>query len=361
MQFLYDPVDFPYSNTEVETLIVMAQSLNAVVSKYYMFSEFNLTEIRKHQQYNSVEHRAHFDTNFFIAFKSLFDSSKRDHANSKEISALIALFIYSDLQFNPTLAVYETAMNTPTDPNKDLTVFRYANNLHPKIYANYALGKTISLPQPSEADLSFFNKRSESDLRTYPKYFEVNFISLLGLMFIHTSPHTKNLNGKDKLLAYMEWMYTEFLYIHLAILCAYTLWGRRVNVKSIIKKSGTKDFETLVKNLKNASYDLALITNYTKWEYSEPRESDHLNLILTLDKSLALISDEIFTMKNGDVDVKSFKKYTRTFFDEVSTDEILAKYTELNSKCKGRQTPNINRDTFIESLELRIKNNLKTS
>jgi hypothetical protein len=230
---------------------------------------------------------AHIDSNFLGHLLSIF-SRDRCSKEARSVAAVMAFAITFDIKINPNFATHEYAMSGgQDDPDSRLAKFYQVDNLHPKLYADIALGRRRNLTSFCNSKPKFTKHRD-----TFNKPLKGhNFVKtcLLKVVAIHTNPANR---GKEKpehkiqrLLELLDWMFYDFLLCGPVFTTAELLWGSNSN-KTVLKLSPNDKYGDLINKVENATWDLNLAMNWSESESKRRPHIDPIYLLFTRDRAL---------------------------------------------------------------------------
>lgn len=175
----------------------------------------------------------------------------------------------------PNIALYEYAStNSSLAANEELKLFRIADNIHPKIYADIALNREDILRVKNNIIKSQVKKYNfEDELR----FWNFNYTIILKLALIELETMEQHL----KMATFMRWMFEEFYFGAPATLFANYYFANKAKMKGLKSCEEKRVFATL----KNMTWDLTFLTQWLK-AVEKQKETNTIWLLCSLDKTL---------------------------------------------------------------------------
>ncbi len=245
---------------------------------------YNAVNYQHNRQIKGIKYQVVFDMNFL---QYLLNMVKRPEANelSRIAAAYLTFFQISDVQLDPTIAIYEK-INYSSDHAEEaisnLEQFRGIDNHSPDELAAYALGYEQQLR--IEPIASEDREKLREALLQYRRLTDWDSLYLCILAITDISINT-SISRPKKPLAFVEWCITEFRFSLAALVYAAALFGRapaRRMMKFKVKEQERKKRAAL----RNMTWDLYYIDRYMKsWVSNDDRTE---NLMLTADGGLKL-------------------------------------------------------------------------
>lgn len=305
----------------------------------YKFLENNLTIV--------------IDRNLLIIGRELFDLGQLVSKKHTYFCALLAYAIFTNAKFDQTISIYEGGDSAEHNALDDIHKFRVVDNLSfdtvvdliygdiekiPQSEWNNALTRTKSIDKISEKEN--FNKTLNLFKKNYPYMLKATLLLRLSGVSLY-----------NKIKIFNNWMIGEYLTkaeaITIVLYCFYKNGG-------IIKSYNTNDYLKLIGSIKNATWDVSLIS------YLKDQSKKHLNryyLLATDDKNLLSACKYFFTPDLSTID---------TLFASKGK-EVHQLIEKVNSVCllPGRENIILERysrlDTIIYSLEKELEESILKS
>jgi len=234
--------------------------------------------------YDVVNHNVTIiiDRNLLIAARELFDKRKIENDRHKFYVSLLAYAIFTNSIFDPTITIYEGGVNESINPIDDTLKLRIIDNISldtvlDLLYGNIdtftdtLLNSAKSLTKPLSPELLKENYNKQLDL------FKQNYPYMLKAALLLRFP---GLNLYRRIKYFFEWMMNEYVTNAAAItLVIYSFYKSG----GLIRDYNTTDPNKLIASIKNATWDLTIIS-YLKEQTKE--EPDRYFLLATIDKNL---------------------------------------------------------------------------
>lgn len=359
----------PISPSDADRLSRIIWDSGGIVSAIPELRGADWILIARERTVHDVNFLVTVDSNFVISLLNLFRHRKSVSQADRRAAALMALAIMFDMQVNPTIATYEYATTAKGDPRGLLARFRHADNLHPQAYADVALGRVTCLPAASQAEMEYWLKKESPVPPVTVKGYDPHYTAILGMLTIHTDPTMGPLTvqgRKKRMLRFLEWMHTDFIFVGYATILASFLWGNG-RASSLLRNPNTKDLQKLLANAKNTAWDLSLAYVWAEREIERAgRPGVPVNLLFTMDQGLALIADRL--IQNGNLPDATRKDHFLHQLTEFWPERDAAEIADIEQKYGFRReepSRRCNRSSWQEyanglaaELEERIRHNL---
>lgn len=290
------------------------------------------------------------DRNLFIAARELYDNRCLKTERHSFFALLLIYAIFTNAIFDPTIPTYEGGNSDKIKAIDDILKFRIIDNLQIDTIMDLSHGKIefISEIDLQEAKLKMrpINKVAvEEDYNKKLTLFKRNYPYMLKATLLLRS---SGLNLHHRVKYFFEWMMKEYITNSAAI--TFVLFSFYKN-GGVIKDYRTNDYNKLISSIKNATWDVTLVS------YLKDQAKKNVNryyLLSSMDKNLLeatnyfLSSDEL--------------KINELFGNK--TKDIRKIIDNANEICRApdREKIILNRldkvDSLINSLEKEIKQNL---
>jgi hypothetical protein len=196
-------------------------------------------------------------------------------------AAVMAFAQCANIVIEPSIALYEVAAtNGNTAANKELHNFRVADNLSTTYWAEIVLSNSTSLVLPKGV-LPIVPLRAEVD-------FEMPLRRWRRLYVVALKIAELELRGGDSFRNMMEilrWMYEDFLISAPSVMLACHYLAPNSNRKRLLKNPRSPDRERAIAGVKNATWDLTLLTEWLT-RISAQNERNTLTLLCSLDEKV---------------------------------------------------------------------------
>jgi len=207
------------------------------------------------------------------------------------------------------------------EANKELKLFRIADNIHPQDWADFALGHSdIFVPKLPKLSNIDFNQKVNfmMPLRSWRN----NYILVLKIAELEL----KNSNPDHNIIEFIEWMYKEFLFGANALMLANYYFARGNPRKKLLKNLRSTDRKKALKGIKNATWDLTLLTEWFNSIESQQR-TQKISLLCSLDKKLLELASLITDMSESNSNISEvYCEHFKKFWKEVTANKISTIY-----------------------------------
>ncbi|MEL6441924.1 MAG: hypothetical protein AAFQ80_22080 [Cyanobacteria bacterium J06621_8] len=240
-----------------------------------------------------------------IENKSQEKKLKIDH-QYRLAAAIMAFAQCSNISIEPSIALYEFAMNAGNDEaNKELNIFRIADNINPQSWTDLALGRsdTFIYESPQLPEM-YFNQKV--DFMMPLKSWRRNYVLTLKIAELELKGSTP----ENNILEIIKWMYEDFLFGANALMLANYYFAPGKPRKKLLKNLRSADRKKAIKGIKNATWDLTLLTEWFN-RIEDCHNNGEIILLCSLDKKLREIAlsriDLSEDLDLSDIYLKQFK------------------------------------------------------
>lgn len=275
-----------YISNEIKTLLDQLKATNSFLGIVFTDNELKVVDTEDFFDitlYEDVNHNVTtvIDRNLLIAAREVFDGRRIHSDRHKFFISLLAYAIFTNSIFDPTITVYEGGAIEGINPINDTLKLRIIDNIpldtvldllygRIKEFADTDISKAESITKPLKQELLDENYNRQLNL------FKQNYPYILKATLLMRQP---GLSLYRKIKYFFEWMMEEFITNAAAITFVIYVF----NYGRLIKKYNTNDFEQLINAVKNATWDLTLIS-YLKEQAKE--NPNRYYLLASLDKYL---------------------------------------------------------------------------
>lgn len=245
---------------------------------------YNAVDYQYNIQIDNITYTATIDMNIL---QYLLNIAKRPESSdlSRIAAAYLTFFQISDVQLDPTYAIYEKINHSDDRAEEaisNLELFRGIDNHSLDCLAAYALGYEQKLDiDPIESE---DREKLRAELLRYKRL--TNWDSLyLCILAITTISDDAAISRQEKIPAFVEWCISEFRLSLAALVYAAALFGR-APAKRMMKYKAQESTEKRVAALKNMAWDLYYVDRYMQSWVSRDERSE--TLMLTADNGLKL-------------------------------------------------------------------------
>lgn len=245
---------------------------------------YNAGDYQYNLQVEGIKYQVILDVNFL---QYLLNMVKKPESNefSRVAAAYLTFFQISDIQLDPTCAIYEKINYTDDRAEEaisNLEQFRGIDNHSLDELAAYALGYTQQLR--IEPVVSEDRVKLREALLQYKRLTDWDSLYLCVLAITNIS-NDSSIPRQKKLIAFVEWCITEFRFSFAALVYAAALFGR-APAKKMMKYKAKAQTPKRRAALRNMTWDLYYVNHYMKsWASNDERTEV---LMLTADGGLKL-------------------------------------------------------------------------
>lgn len=220
-------------------------------------------------------------------------------SESRVAAAALAFAQTINAQIEPSMALHEFASTQGNEPAlEELHLVRRLDNTHPQVLANIALGRgeldlgeLADVPEPEE----------RPNLARSLRRWRFCYTVALKIAELELS----NLKPEAKMRALIDWMGADFLFVGPALALAMRYLAPNGRKKRQFKYLRSVDRERAISGVRNAAWDLALISEWSKL-VDEQREERCLWLLTTFDRGLREVARSVRTSVEAVGNVEEF-------------------------------------------------------
>lgn len=233
---------------------------------------YNPAEYLYNSEFNGLEYTIHLDLNIYQYVLSAFKKNKK-HELHRDAIALMVFGKFTNVIFDPTLAVYEKLNyldECPEELVEDLILFRMVDNSDMDGLAEFALGYTDNIKLPEILPINRSTLKSELTKYKRLKKWDSLYLFVLKITELHYFDKSSNEKKIDK---FLNWCFSDFLYSLVALSFSIRLLGNNPLLK-LMKYKPSLCFEKRKNALINMTWDLFLLDKFfetwiTKEEHQE--------------------------------------------------------------------------------------------
>jgi hypothetical protein len=223
--------------------------------------------------------------------------------NHRAAAAVMLFAQAADLFIEPSIAFYEVADIADTNEvNQEIDAFYTAEEATPQAWADIALGRTeiLLIPAPEMR-----RPRKFFDLSRPLYHWRRNYVLALKI----ASLHLERGNPEQMMTRLLDWMYRDFLIGGPAVQLASYYFAPGAPRKKLLKSIESNDRERAIQGVKNAAWDLTLISEWLRRvkESADP-EQKRLWLLATLDASVRNMARDVISFDDADNDLDHLEK-----------------------------------------------------
>ena len=212
------------------------------------------------KEFKGLEYAIHLDLNIYQYVLSAFKKNKKNELHRNAI-ALMVFGKFTDVVFDPTLAVYEKLnylVQCPDEIVDDLLLFRKIDNSDMDSLAEFALGyaDNIQLPEVSPIDRDTLKLELTKYKRL--KKWDTYYLFVLKVTELYYFDESSNDEKIDK---FLRWSFSDFLYSLVAISFVIKLMGNR-SLPRLMKYRPDLSVDRRKDALINMTWDLFLLDKF---------------------------------------------------------------------------------------------------
>ncbi|WP_019866082.1 hypothetical protein [Methylovulum miyakonense] len=279
--------------------------------------------------------------------------------------AAMCFFILGKFNIEANVPLYERAsQNTHENAINDLYYFRVADHVDASAYAKLALGRANRF---SDAEIEDARKTIEGNLKNpeesnFKKQlndWKLSYVQLLKI--VELSKHN-DLEKTDQIRKFFDWVIHDFRSSTGPLMFALLFLSPKKPGK-MIKNINTKDFPTLIKNIKNAAWDLTYLAELRKRSKNQP--DDTIWFFCSQDKLLQRI-ERLLLLKKGYEIEAVIQNLIDEFWGKSNVQKVYKYYQMLSAPLKSETRREHNKnvlsqtDKMITDLEATIESMMPT-
>lgn len=317
--------DLPFNAPTLHEIENIIRQAGPIVSPFNRFDQYNFLEYAKERDVHNSQFHALFDLNVTLNVLRLARLKVADQS-MRETAALLSLLIITDTIFEISFGMIEYAQrNSESSSCESINLFRAADNVSPSIYADIALNRKTRL---IESDLPKIKNNHVSFNPEVHYNWHMHYMGLLGLVVLNKG------SGRpvDKVCKYLEWMWSDFVFSAPCILFSLIYLSNKT-FKGMFKDIGSGKQDLVLNGIRNAAWDLATVY-YWSSRVTETVASENIWIFCTFDKALREIASNLITNCDEQYDIESISYFLSSYWSNESTNRIIDRYCDLNSKAK---------------------------
>lgn len=269
------------------------------------FDQYSFLSYAKEMALHETIFCAILDRNIFSDIIAVVNNNRKSISETqKSACALLAFLQLTNTRIEPGIAIYEYVDSGHFKyAEKELSLFRAADNVHPKYYVDIALGRTAVIPNDE------LNYAEDSNVKDMKGEDNLTWKLIYGLTLKMAILETREGRNINKIKTLFKWIYTDYLFISPCIVFAIIYFSHK-RFSKMIKNIGNSDIEKIRRGLHNAAWDMRLV-HYWSEKVLTQKGSNKIWLLCTEDKAIKEFSQYI--LDTGDLQnsklVVFFKKY----------------------------------------------------
>lgn len=258
-------------------------------------NKYNCVSFLEEKRLHGTETYVLLDRNVFTYIISIAKGEDVDLRDGQKMgprriaAAVMAYLQCCDICVEPNIALYEyAATNAQSAAADELELFRKADNLHPQIYADIALGRKnkVTTKELDKVSVSLGPMVNfKKDLNHW--HFNYTVALKLALLELQLIPQNK------KMESFLQWQHDDFFYSASATLLA-SLYLSSKRIGGMMKKLKSIDRTKALLGIKNAAWDLTVLTTWDRLAL-RMQETNKLWLLCSRDTAMKKIAGCLFT------------------------------------------------------------------
>jgi hypothetical protein len=222
-------------------------------------------------------------------------------------AAVLAFAQCANILIEPSLPMHEVASSESNDAaNAELRSFRVADEASPLLYADVALGRRSHLPADALPALVIAEAARDFALPLWR--WKTNYIFALKLAQLELA----ELDPEGRMAALLEWMGHEFIIGAAAVAFAHHYLAPGGRRRRMLKKLRSRDRKAAIAGVKNAAWDLNLVSEWTS-RIGRQSEERRLWLLCSRDR---VVRDMAAMLLAADEPEKSTEELTALLFQQ---------------------------------------------
>jgi hypothetical protein len=235
------------------------------------------------------------DRNLMTRWIALYRGGNVKNDNDRLASGVLAFAQLAEMVIEPNISLYEFAMtNSNEKANQELNEFRNADELNPYYWTLIALEKSDSLPVNK---LEHINKKHSINIDFKMPIQRWRNLYVLVLKIAEIELHQKG-NSYKQISKLFKWMYEDYMMLSTAIILAIHYFAPNNKRKGLLKSLRSKDRERAINGIKNATWDLMIMLEWTKKIQVQDKNNEQW-VLCSLDNKLRIFAKSLVYL-NGD-------------------------------------------------------------
>lgn len=241
-------------------------------------------------------------------------------------AAVLAFAQCLDIQIEPSIAYHELG---PVQGNvaayEELARFRLADNSHPRVWIDLALGRSDSISSLG-GPLVVADSR---DLAKPLHRWHCNYIAALKIGELELLP----LTPLERTLKLLEWMHDDFILAGPAVIFACHYFAPRFPRKRLLKGLRSELRERALAGAANAAWDITHLSEFTR-QSNEAHGSNTRFVFASLDEGLRRIARTLFTATIEDPALDRLATALAVWWPGDHARKIADRLSELTQRCR---------------------------
>lgn len=297
-----DELNISQLNFDVELLQplqnLVAKSSPFVISPSNIKETYDLIEYIRASNYTDTELKVLLDNN--ILTRAIYIAKGKKICGDLESQKVLRIacgvmcfFILGGFVIEPNMSLYEKASNSSHDEAvSEYFYFKVADNMHPQLFAELALGIRDSAPaEDIENSMSLVlqnpKRLNENNFAKTLNPWKVNYLFLLKAVELWKCKPDKTEAAKE----FIKWMENDSFFNGIAALFVLLLFSP-ARAPKMIKGIDSTNTEKLRSGIKNCAWDLAYITQWSG--FAREARPETIWFLCSHDKLMKQIANTVF-------------------------------------------------------------------
>lgn len=238
------------------------------------------------------------DRNLLSRWVGLVRGDKPQSAH-RLAAGVLAFAQCADIDVEPNIALYEVAQRLGADEARaELFAFRVADETHPGYWAEVALGQANAVAIPESALVPASD--ATIDLGMALSRWRRHYVLCLKLAELELEGGS----ASERVSRLLQWMYDEFTLSGPAIVLAATYLAPNASRAGLLKQVRSPNRERAVDGVRNAAWDLTLVSEWLKAVDAQKYEA-RLTLLASLDQSVHSIARAVGNIHEASIESDS--------------------------------------------------------
>lgn len=274
-------------------------------------------------------------------------------ANHRLAAGILAFAQCADIQIEPNIPLYELAQQQGNDTAAaELANFRIADNVHPGHWAEVALGTEDLIPVAVEPVSSVPNIDFTMPLRRWVR----NYILCLKI----ADPELQGGSALQRMLAFIDWMYREFLIGGPAFALAAIYLAPNAPRRGLFKGLRSASRSDALAGIRNAAWDVTLVSQMLT-AVEEQIDKSQLTLLVSLDRSVHRLARGVLDISDAaETDEGAMRRSLARYWSGPDSGRLAAELvraldqSDHPNRQRNRPVPPSFFDDLTTSLEQRV-------
>ena len=328
-------VHIPFDHKDIKAIEDKIKERDIIRTVYSdeEFNQYTLGSYLEEVHVHGSKFVALFDRNIFsdiiAVARNRGTKGGRIPDTQRTACALLAFLQISKTLIEPGMAIYEYIDSGHFELAKDeLSIFRAADNAHPQIFIDIALGRLDTLPAHALTPLKIKNIEKLEAENIYR--WKLHYGLTLKIALIEKA------GGRsiEKIKTYLEWMYEDYIFSAPAIVFGVIYFsGKRIS--KMIKNLNSGNVTNMVKGLRNTAWDMT-IAHYWSKRAIERKKHGEFWILCTADKALKEMASFLASSYKSkqDIEAKTNSLFV-TYLGHTGGNKIYDYYLSLVNSCNN--------------------------